>query len=111
MIDRDILDLLSKKAISGVALAGQMGISRSAVWKRIQHLRDDGFEIETRPGHGYFLKTPVEWLDREFICRRLNPEANKDKSAVRDAPHWFWAVWGQLPPSPAPALNAALVCD
>ncbi len=77
MIDRDILDLLSKKATSGVSLAGQMGISRSAVWKRIQHLRDDGFEIETRPGHGYFLKTPVEWLDREFICRRLNPEANK----------------------------------
>ena len=77
VIDREILDLLSKKAVSGVALAEQMGVSRSAVWKRIQHLRDDGFEIETSPGKGYFLKSPVEWLDREFICSHLNAEAKK----------------------------------
>lgn len=77
MNDREILDLLSKKAVSGVALAEQMGVSRSAVWKRIQHLRDDGFEIETRPGKGYLLKCPVEWLDSEFICNHLNIEARK----------------------------------
>lgn len=77
MIDREILDLLSKKAISGVALAEKMGVSRSAVWKRIQHLRDDGFEIETKPGQGYFLTSPVEWLDREWICSHLNAEAKK----------------------------------
>jgi len=75
--DRDILDLLSTKAMSGVALAKQMGVSRSAVWKRIQHLRDDGFEIETHPGKGYYLKSPVEWLDQELICAHLTTEANK----------------------------------
>ena len=77
MNDRDILDLLSTKAMSGVALAKQMGVSRSAVWKRIQHLRDDGFEIETHPGKGYYLKSPVEWLDQELICAHLTTEANK----------------------------------
>lgn len=77
MIDREILDLLAKKAVSGVALATQMGVSRSAVWKRIQHLRDAGFEIETTPGKGYFLKSAVEWLDRELIFGHLNVDAKK----------------------------------
>lgn len=77
MIDRDILDLLSREATSGVMLAERMGVSRSAVWKRIQHLREDGFEIETKPGQGYFLKTPVEWLDQEFICGQLDADAKK----------------------------------
>lgn len=77
MIDRTLLDLLSRKPVSGVVLAERMGVSRSAVWKRIQHLRDDGFEIETKPGQGYFLNCPVEWLDGNDIRARLGTESRK----------------------------------
>ncbi|MEO8000487.1 MAG: biotin--[acetyl-CoA-carboxylase] ligase [Arenimonas sp.] len=77
MIDRSLLALLSVEPISGVLLAERLGISRSAVWKRIQHLRDAGFEIETKSGQGYFLKHPVEWLDQQRICNALDAMAKK----------------------------------
>jgi len=77
VIDRALLLLLSKKPASGVALAEQLGVSRSAVWKRIQHLRANGFEIETKSGQGYFLKYPVEWLDQDRICHHLDSSAKK----------------------------------
>lgn len=77
MIDRALLLLISDKPVSGVMLAGQLGIGRSAVWKRIQHLREAGFEIETKSGHGYFLKHAIEWLDEESICEGLSAESKK----------------------------------
>ena len=77
VIDRALLLLLSQEPVSGVALAEQLGISRSAIWKRIQHLRENGFEIETKSGQGYFLKYPLEWLDQDRICHHLHNSAKK----------------------------------
>lgn len=70
-----MLELLSQKPVSGVALATMLGVSRSAVWKRIQHLRDEGLAIETRPGQGYFLGSRIEWLDRDAITAHLDADA------------------------------------
>lgn len=77
MIDRALLLLLSQKPVSGVVLADYLGVSRSAIWKRVQHLRESGFEIETKSGQGYFLKQPVEWLDQDCICHHLGHAAKK----------------------------------
>lgn len=77
VIDRALLGLMSQKPVSGVVLATHLGISRSAVWKRIQQLRDSGFEIETQSGQGYFLKHPIEWLDQNRICDYLSNAAKK----------------------------------
>jgi len=77
LIDRGLLALLSMHPVSGVQLAERLDISRSAVWKRIQHLRDAGFEIATKSGQGYFLKHPVEWLDQKRICNALDSAAKK----------------------------------
>ncbi len=77
VIDRALLELMSQKPISGVVLATHLGISRSAVWKRIEHLRDSGFEIETKSGQGYFLKHSTEWLDQDSICNHLGTAAKK----------------------------------
>ena len=77
MTDRALLALLSTQPVSGVLLAERLSISRSAVWKRIQQLRDIGFEIETKSGQGYFLKYPVEWLDQKRIVDALNPSVKK----------------------------------
>lgn len=75
MIDRELLELISGEPVSGVVLAERLGIGRSAVWKRIQQLRDAGFEIETKSGQGYFLKHAIEWLDKDRICKGLGDNA------------------------------------
>ena len=41
--------------ISGARLARQLGISRAAVWKGVERLRDEGHLIEGRPKIGYRL--------------------------------------------------------
>ena len=77
MIDRALLGLLSKQPVSGVTLAEQLGVSRAAIWKRIQQLREAGFEIETKSGQGYYLTHALEWLDQDLICKRLSENAKK----------------------------------
>ncbi len=77
MIDRALLGLLSKQPVSGVTLAEQLGVSRAAIWKRIQQLREAGFEIETKSGQGYYLTHDLDWLDQNLICNRLSADAKK----------------------------------
>lgn len=42
--------------VSGEDLSHRLGVSRTAVWKHIQTLRDEGYEIISQPGTGYILK-------------------------------------------------------
>jgi BirA family biotin operon repressor/biotin-[acetyl-CoA-carboxylase] ligase len=59
-----LIDLLATgNAHSGEALAQALGISRAAVWKKIEGLRELGIEIEGRAGSGYALARPIERLD------------------------------------------------
>ncbi len=44
---RALLDALSAGPVSGPAIATELGVSRNAVWKRIEELRDAGFGIES----------------------------------------------------------------
>ncbi|MBQ7453456.1 MAG: biotin--[Selenomonadaceae bacterium] len=48
--------------ISGESIAGELGISRTAVWKHIQKLRENGYEILSRERHGYKLKDAPDLL-------------------------------------------------
>lgn len=41
--------------ISGTRIAAALGVSRTAVWKQIKHLRREGYEIESAPRLGYRL--------------------------------------------------------
>ena len=41
--------------ISGEILAADLGVSRTAVWKHINILREEGYKIETTSGKGYRL--------------------------------------------------------
>lgn len=59
---------------SGTALAGQLGITRSAVWKQVHRLADLGLEIHSTRVHGYSLSRPLELLRREDIVRAVAPE-------------------------------------
>ena len=67
MDDRQLLAKLGTGALSGDALARELGLTRAAVWKRIQGLRAAGVVIEGRAGDGYRLAQPLELLDPERI--------------------------------------------
>lgn len=57
---RWILDSLAAGPVSGPAMAEDLGISRAAVWKHVESLREAGFEIESR-GDGYILASVPEF--------------------------------------------------
>ena len=50
-----VLQLLLKKQafLSGQELADELNVSRTAVWKAIQSLQEEGYQIESKPRIGY----------------------------------------------------------
>lgn len=63
------------KAVSGETLATDLGISRAAVWKRVEALRALGLDVVAEGGRGYRLAAAVEWLDIDQIRRHLAVQA------------------------------------
>jgi BirA family biotin operon repressor/biotin-[acetyl-CoA-carboxylase] ligase len=54
--------------ISGERLAAHLGLSRAAVWKRVQRLKDLGYIIEGSPRRGYrLLAIPDKLLAEEVL--------------------------------------------
>ncbi len=58
--------------VSGAELAEQLGISRAAVWSRIEELRHVGFEIEAGPHFGYRLVDEPDALLADDLLARLH---------------------------------------
>ncbi|MFT3897139.1 MAG: biotin--[acetyl-CoA-carboxylase] ligase [Thermomonas sp.] len=75
MNDRDLLAVLAAGPTSGEALATRLGISRSAVHKHIEALREAGIGIDAQAGRGYALQQPCELLDADAIRASLSPAA------------------------------------
>jgi len=75
--------LASGGAHNGESLAQALGISRAAVWKKIETLRELGVEIEGRAGSGYALTRPIERLDEKRIRAALSPDANAGLRELR----------------------------
>lgn len=69
-----LLHASSDDYVSGQDLSRSLGISRAAVWKAIESLRQDGYSIEARTGLGYRLTASPDLLAEREICRRLSPE-------------------------------------
>ena len=57
--------------ISGEALSQQCGISRTAVWKHIQKLQEEGYEIESQRRLGYRLISSEDVFTAQEISRYL----------------------------------------
>ena len=58
MLDEKILEILRNSGesyVSGEDLCKSSGISRAAIWKRIEKLREEGYDIEASPHLGYRL--------------------------------------------------------
>ena len=58
--------------ISGEHLSQTLGITRSAVWKGVDALRREGYEIESRTRLGYRLLSMPDTLEPEALAARLN---------------------------------------
>ena len=72
-----ILLLLEEKkgsAVSGQEIAEALSVSRSAVWKAINALKEEGHQIEAVPNKGYTLKKMSDVLSFEGIYPHLNDE-------------------------------------
>ena len=61
----------SLEPLSGEVLAAQLGLSRAAVWKRINRLKALGYAIEGSPRRGYQLLAATEKLLPEEIALGL----------------------------------------
>lgn len=57
---------------SGEQLGESLGMSRAAINKHIQTLRDWGVDVFTVPGKGYSLPEPIQLLNAEQILGQLD---------------------------------------
>lgn len=70
-----ILDLLKKHTdtfISGEQIAEQLQVSRTAIWKHIKTLRQQGYEIESTSRNGYRLLSSPDLLSPEEIMPKVS---------------------------------------
>ena len=71
-----VLDVLADGGLhSGEAMAQRFGISRAALAKRVDHLRDWGLDISAVAGAGYRLAAPLQRLDAAEIRHALTGAA------------------------------------
>jgi BirA family biotin operon repressor/biotin-[acetyl-CoA-carboxylase] ligase len=75
MADRAFLERLARGPASGATLARELGITRAAVWKRVESLRAAGVAVHSTPGGGYALAAPLELLDADRLLAALAPAA------------------------------------
>ena len=73
----DVLSLLRGEEgfLSGQDLSRRLGLSRAAVWKAVDALRREGYEIEARTGLGYRLLAAPDVLTAAEIRGFLGPTA------------------------------------
>lgn len=100
---RDLVAVLADgQAHSGSTLAQRFGVTRAAVWKRLEELRAAGLPIEAEAGRGYRLVPALELLDAQAITAAL-PPALRDRLAGIEV-HW------EIDSTSSALLRGAAVC-
>ena len=69
-VDSQILTALRSAgddSVSGADLSDQLGITRAAIWARIEELRSLGYDIEASPHQGYKLRAVPDVLHRDDL--------------------------------------------
>ena len=69
-----LLELLQSTEgfLSGQELSDHLNVSRTAVWKVMKSLEEDGYEIEAVRNKGYSLKKEPDILTKESCASRIN---------------------------------------
>jgi BirA family biotin operon repressor/biotin-[acetyl-CoA-carboxylase] ligase len=79
-------ELAGGQAHSGSALAARLGVTRAAVWKQIEQLRELGLGISGQAGSGYQLDAPIDFLDAGTIGDLLEVDARARVGEI--SVHW-----------------------
>ena len=58
-------------AVSGAQLSQELGVTRAAIWARIEDLRSLGYDIEASPHRGYRLLNAPDVLHADDLISRL----------------------------------------
>ncbi len=70
MVKKKIIQILkenSTQPVSGERLSQYLKVSRTAIWKQINQLRQEGYEIQSLPSKGYLLKGAPDILSSTEI--------------------------------------------
>ncbi len=68
-----LINLLSDGQVhSGESLARQLGVSRTAIWKQVRRVVEEGYEVATIRGRGYQLTSRIDLLDSGEIINQLD---------------------------------------
>ena len=100
----EILKLLKETDgyISGQELCEKFGVSRTAIWKVINQLKEEGYEIEAVRNKGYILKGSADVLSKvrsirsgqermSYSLRRQSPQTTRSgalRNRVRPTGLW-----------------------
>ena len=112
MLRDDVLALLRQQngePLSGEAMSRALGVSRVAVWKAMEALRQEGYRISSAPRRGYWLEEspdllsagelirPGRWVGREIICLDTVDSTNNEvkRRAVDRDPDGLTVVAGE----------------
>jgi BirA family biotin operon repressor/biotin-[acetyl-CoA-carboxylase] ligase len=106
--DRDLLLRLMAGPATGDALARHAGLTRAAVWKRIEALRSAGLDVRAQPGRGYVLAQPLDLLDADAILAGL-PVAGRAQVAALDVAWSLDSTNSQLLRQPVPQNGAVVL--
>ena len=71
-------------SVSGTDLSHQLGVSRAAIWARIEELRELGYDIEASPHLGYRLLNAPDVLHADDLISRLNVFADGNRAGLDD---------------------------
>lgn len=82
-----ILEQQKGKLVTGGRLANSLGVSRTAVWKAIRTLQQDGNEIVSVPNSGYKLMDTNDTLFEEIIRENLTTEFIGQKITLLSTVH------------------------
>ena len=77
--------LSSDGYVSGQSLAEQLGVSRQAIWKGMNSLKENGYEISSTPNKGYRLVSAPGFLNAEAVKSHLNTKLIGREMIVLDS--------------------------
>lgn len=83
--ERALLQRLAAGPVSGDVLAREAGLTRAAVWKRIDALRDAGIAVDAVPRRGYRLQQSLDLLDGDAIRAQLSDAARAQLASLQVA--------------------------
>ncbi|MBO4473530.1 MAG: HTH domain-containing protein [Clostridiales bacterium] len=63
---------------SGAEIAEKLGLSRTAVWKAVESLREEGYALEAAPGRGYALSPDTDIVSSQGVSKYLGEDLDLD---------------------------------